>query len=121
MKRLIIVLMAALCCAAVIAATQPRSKEKPKVAEGAATVTVSNSKFEPKTLTVRAGTTVTWENKEGAHTVIADRSGQFESDTLTAGGTFSHKFTRPGRYPYYCSFHGAKGGHDMAGTIVVVK
>ena len=77
-------------------------------------------KFEPRTLTVKAGTTVTWENKEGTHTVTSD-TGAFESETLSAGQTFTHKFDKPGRYPYYCTFHGSKGGHDMAGVIVVTK
>jgi len=124
MKKLILIVTLAMCCLAVSAASQPASKTKMKktpVAEGNAVVTVSNSKFEPKTLTVKAGTTVTWQNKEGAHTVIASKGGLFESDTLTAGGTFSYKFTKPGKYPYYCSFHGDKQGNDMAGTIIVVR
>jgi plastocyanin len=91
-----------------------------RASAGTAAVTVSNLKFEPRTLQVKAGTTVTWQNKEGVHTVKAD-NGAFESDTLSAGASFSHKFDKPGRYPYHCDFHGSAGGHDMAGVIVVTK
>ncbi len=120
-KQVIILALSMLCCLAVVAAPPPHAnaKQTPPTATQT-TVTVSNLKFEPRTLRVKAGTTVTWLNKEGAHTVAADK-GAFESDTLSAGQSFSYKFTKPGKYPYYCTFHGSKGGHDMAGVIVVVK
>jgi plastocyanin len=110
-----------LCCLAALAVSQQHQHAAVLPTPPAtATVTVSNVKFEPRMLSVKAGTTVTWENKEGAHTVTADK-GEFESDTLSVGQTFSHKFDKPGRYAYYCTFHGSKGGHDMAGVIVVTK
>jgi plastocyanin len=115
----ILLAICTLCCLTALAASQQRAAVQP-APPATATVTVSNVKFEPRTLSVKAGTTVTWENKEGAHTITADK-GAFESDTLSAGQTFSHKFDKPGRYAYYCTFHGSKGGHDMAGVIIVTK
>lgn len=81
-------------------------------------VKISNFQFEPAALTIKAGTTVEWTDERGRHTVEAD-DGSFKSDTLTAGGTFEHKFETPGVYPYYCSFHGDKHGNDMAGVVTV--
>ena len=89
------------------------------VAAGA-TVSISNFQFAPKVVRIKAGSEVTWQVKEGTHTVTADNGG-FESPALSAGKTFSHKFSTPGTYRYYCSFHGSKGGHDMAGTIIVTR
>jgi hypothetical protein len=43
----------------------------------------------------------------------------FKSETLTAGGKFEHRFERAGTFPYFCTFHGSKGGQDMAGTVTV--
>lgn len=86
----------------------------------AASVTIKNFEFEPKQLTVKAGTTVTWTNTAGSHTVTAD-NGSFESPTLSNGQTYSRKFSKPGTYRYYCSFHGAKGGSDMAGVVIVKR
>ncbi|MBO0799806.1 MAG: cupredoxin domain-containing protein [Blastocatellia bacterium] len=83
-------------------------------------VTVSNVKFEPKKLTVTEGTTVTWNNTEGVHTIKSE-SGEFTSNTLSAGDKFTHEFTKAGSYPYFCTFHGQPGGKGMAGTIVVKK
>jgi plastocyanin len=122
-KPIALALVAALCCLSVPATAQRRAKtSKPAAAQAAtsATVTLTNTVFTPKTVRVKAGGTVTWENKEGVHTVAAD-NGSFESDTLQAGQSFSHKFDKPGTYRYYCSFHGSKGGHDMAGVVIVSR
>jgi plastocyanin len=83
-------------------------------------VTITNNKFEPKKLTVTEGTTVTWENTQGVHTVKSD-TGAFISKTLKVGEKFEYKFTTAGTYPYHCTFHGNTGGSAMAGTIVVTK
>ncbi|MEK6303230.1 MAG: cupredoxin domain-containing protein [Acidobacteriota bacterium] len=85
-----------------------------------ATVKITSFKFEPKVLTLKAGTTVEWVNDGGRHTVEAD-DGSFKSNVLKQGEKFEHAFAKPGKYPYHCEFHGAKGGKEMAGTIVVTK
>ncbi|MCI0491215.1 MAG: DUF420 domain-containing protein [Blastocatellia bacterium] len=82
------------------------------------TVTITNFQFEPKELTIPAGTTVIWIDQTGRHTVEAD-DGSFRSDTIVAGGRFEFKFDKPGTFPYYCNLHGEKGGVDMAGVITV--
>ena len=82
------------------------------------TVTISNFEFTPKDLVVEAGTTVVWKNTSGRHTVVADDSG-FDSAVLVAGQEFRRTFNSEGTFKYYCSLHGAAGGKDMAGTIVV--
>jgi plastocyanin len=86
----------------------------PKMAK----VTVKNFGFEPKEVTIAAGGEVEWTDEGGRHTVNSD-DGSFKSDTLVAGGKFTHKFDKAGRYMYYCNFHGAMGGKDMAGVVVV--
>jgi plastocyanin len=58
---------------------------------------------------------VTWTNSEGVpHTVTAN-DGSFGSSQLGAGDTFSHTFTEPGTYSYYCQLHPM-----MRATVVVV-
>ena len=84
-------------------------------------VEVSSFKFEPKVLTVKVGTTVRWLNKTGWHTIEAD-NGSFKSTELKGEHAyFDHKFAKAGKFPYHCTFHGHKGGQDMAGTIIVEK
>ena len=66
--------------------------------------------FEPKTLTALVGDTVTWRNSDTAtHDVEADDD-SFDSGRLASGQTFSHIFTRRGRYPYVCSIHRTMNG-----------
>ncbi|MBX3046487.1 MAG: cupredoxin domain-containing protein [Anaerolineales bacterium] len=93
--------------------------QAPADEDGGTTVTIANFSFGPGTLTVKAGTTVTWRNNEDApHTVTAD-DGSFGSNTLGQGDTFSFTFDTPGTYDYYCQFHGGAGHAGMSGTIVV--
>ena len=101
---------------AVAQQTSPQAQSP--AAPAKVSVKISNFKFEPKELTVTAGTIVEWTDEGGRHTVEAD-DGSFKSDTLTAGGQFNHKFDTPGVFPYYCTFHGDKHGTDMAGVITV--
>lgn len=88
---------------------------------GKATVKMVSFKFEPATITVAPGTTVEWVNEGGRHTVESDDGKTFKSDVITAGGRFEFKFDNPGTYAYHCGLHGAKGGKDMAGKVIVKK
>jgi plastocyanin/uncharacterized membrane protein YozB (DUF420 family) len=85
----------------------------------AATVSMENFTFSPKTIQVKKGTTVTFVNKDSAkHTVTSD-TGVFDSGDINSGGSFHFQFNEVGRFPYYCRFHGDKGGVDMAGVVEV--
>ena len=114
-KTLVLVLLCA-CSLSVAASAQRR---RAGGAGSSKTVAVSNFQFAPRSVTVKAGGTVTWSNNEGTHTVTADDD-SWESPTLKAGQTFSRRFDRPGTYPYHCSFHGSPGGH-MSGVVNVVR
>jgi plastocyanin len=41
--------------------------------------------------------------------------------TLNNSAVFSYTFTKVGKFPYYCQFHGEPGGGKMSGTINVVS
>ncbi len=82
-------------------------------------VSATDNAFMPRELDIQPGQTVTWVNNgQTAHTVTAD-DGSFNSGFFQPGAVFKHTYTKPGRYPYYCSLHGAAGGYGMAGVIVV--
>ena len=75
--------------------------------------------FLPGNLTVKAGATVTWVNKDTiAHTVtstsVPSGAATFDSGNILFGFSYSVKFTQPGTYHYYCSIH-----PSMTGTIIV--
>ena len=78
------------------------------------TIYLSGMVFSPATLTIKAGTTVTWNNNDNtAHTVTADDN-SFDSGNLAAGKTYTRTFNAMGSYPYHCTIHSG-----MTGTIVV--
>jgi plastocyanin len=81
-----------------------------------ATVEMGDHFYIPSLLTVKVGTTVTWRmGGMQEHDVIA-YDGSFHSPTMTFGSRFSHTFTKPGRYPYFCAPH---YGDGMVGEVVV--
>lgn len=74
---------------------------------------IENFAFEPKELTVNAGTTVTWKQKDSMfHKVIS--TNLFQSTDLNIGDTFTFTFTTTGEFNYYCMIH-----PFMTGKIIV--
>ncbi|MGP3921985.1 cupredoxin domain-containing protein [Streptomyces sp. 8N616] len=72
--------------------------------------------YGPAALTIAAGTTVTWTNKDTAPHDVKTRSGPvaIHSPLLDKGESWSFTFTTPGTYSYYCTVH-----PDMTAGIVV--
>ena len=70
-----------------------------------AEVSIIDIAFDPISLEVTVGTTVTWTNDEDIpHTVTAtDES--FRSETLQLGDTFRHTFSEAGEFDYFCEVH----------------
>ena len=73
----------------------------------AASVEIDNFIFKPAELTVKAGTTVTWVNRDDVpHTATAKgKSPAFDSKALDTDEKFSFTFDKPGVYSYYCKVH----------------
>jgi plastocyanin len=77
-------------------------------------VSAKNFMFAPASITVKAGTTVTWVNLDDEpHTVFSD-AGLFRSSALDTQEHFSFKFEKAGTYHYLCTIH-----PRMMGTVVV--
>ncbi|HEY3199490.1 MAG TPA: plastocyanin/azurin family copper-binding protein [Actinomycetes bacterium] len=83
-------------------------------ASGGSTVEIANFMFTPMTLTVSAGTTVTWKFDDSTpHTVAADDN-SFMSPPMSKGQTYTHTFATAGTVKYHCSIH-----PFMTGVVVV--
>lgn len=82
-------------------------------------VAVGDDFFQPATIQVAAGTTVTWTWNAGAtsHSVQSVGSPGFTSSAIMTGGgsSYSVTFNTPGTYHYDCAVHGAA----MSGTVIV--
>jgi plastocyanin len=74
--------------------------------------------FNPRSVTINAGDTVTFVNGGGFHNVVADDN-SFTSGDPSDNFSFTQAFPTAGSFHYYCAVHGAPGGIGMSGTIVV--
>jgi plastocyanin len=92
-----------------------RLRQEPVVSEEqAVTIDVVDNDYEPRDLTIRPGTEVTWKFKGDLPHTVTDPDGRFDSGTLGPGSEFVMTFADPGEYFYYCVLH-----HAMQGTVTV--
>jgi len=109
----------------------PAAGGQPATTEGAE-VALQTFAFVPRTLTIDAGTTVTWTNNDDIlHTVTsgigqkqgvpgvsknkdAKLDGLFDQEMESVGATFSFTFEEAGTYDYFCAIH-----PGMTGKVVV--
>jgi plastocyanin len=77
-------------------------------------VKIDNFSFAPATITVKAGTQITWTNADDIpHTVVSDDQA-FKSKVLDTDEKFTFTANKPGTYSYFCSIH-----PKMTGKVVV--
>ncbi len=84
-----------------------------RAADGAE-VGIDNFVFNPQQLTVKAGTAVTWTNRDDIPHTVTSKTGVFRSKALDTDDTFSFTFATPGTFAYFCALH-----PHMTGMIVV--
>src|SRR4051812_41797737 len=116
-SRAVLAAAAAVLCVAAAATTgmgltptQAQAQSGPK-----ASAKIVNFAFEPATLTVDAGTTITWSNTGDRPHTVTDRGGTFDTSPLTPGTTGTVAFTVPGTYHYFCRINPG----TMNGVVVV--
>lgn len=108
MRKTLLFILPLLLVTAVVYAQKKDDKEKPQK------VTIKDSAFSPKTLTIKKGQSVQWTNSDTLdHSIKADDN-SFKSGTLKRKQTFEHTFKKAGKFPYACTLHPREKG-----TIVV--
>jgi len=88
------------------------------------TVEMRGIQFVPKNLTINAGDTVTWVNRDSTlHDTVSGMNrvpaGIWKSALFGLGGSFSFTFTNAGTFPYYCTPH-VFPPFNMVGSITVL-
>ena len=83
-------------------------------------ILLQNFVFSPATVTVLAGTNVTWFSQDRALHNVTFADGSVTSDDFRQAGSFAFTFTEPGEYVIYCSLHGGPG-NGMSSTVTVVE
>jgi len=77
-------------------------------------VFIQSFAFSPSTITVAAGTTITWTNKDAVAHTVTSTSGLFDSGSVGTNGIYSHTFSAAGTFAYYCKVH-----PSMTASVVV--
>jgi plastocyanin len=86
----------------------------PAAKAGGAQVTMKGIKFNPSSVNVKVGDTVTWTNDDSVgHDVTSDTFKSGAAGGIGNGQTFKHKFAKAGTFKYVCTVH-----PGMTGTIV---
>ncbi len=79
-------------------------------------ISMLDDRFDPTTITIKAGTTVIWINRGADWHSVASFDRSFESQQVAPGESFAYTFTVPGVYKFICKHHARQG---MFGTIIV--
>lgn len=91
----------------------PKSTAMPVA--GKNTIIINQGAFDPPTLKISEGTTVTWQNEDVTdHTVTFDKIRDIDSGKLAPKDIFKHLFEKHGTYNYHCSLNS-----KMTGRIIV--
>ena len=98
----------------------PAKTEAPKASSGGAAAetakaTIKDFTFGPETVTVKAGGSVTWTNKDSAnHNVAFDDKSVKGIGNLREGQNGKVSFAKAGTYAYVCTYH-----PGMEGKVIV--
>ncbi|MEW6295233.1 MAG: cupredoxin family copper-binding protein [Candidatus Diapherotrites archaeon] len=116
MKKIIFIISLLLIAILTIGCIQQQDNQNPPPTPApgnqGSSVSIKDFAFNPSTLTVKAGTTVSWVNEDSViHTI---KSHNFNSGNLSKGDKFEFKFNDKGTFDYVCGPH-----PFMKGTIIV--
>jgi plastocyanin len=87
---------------------------KDPVAPQEVEVRIDNFTFTPATITVPAGTRITWVNHDDVPHTATSTTKVFNSKALDTDDKFSFVFTTPGTFDYFCAVH-----PHMTGKVIV--
>lgn len=92
------------------AAAAPRAR-----AAAAGSVSIEDFSFQPASITVNVGESVTWTNADEAPHSATAEDGSFDTGTFGKSESRSHQFTEAGTFRYICTPH-----PSMKGTVRVI-
>lgn len=96
------------------APTTPATTQPATAPRATAAVEIKGFAFNPATITIEKGTTVTWTQSDTAPHTVTENGNVFDSGRLTQGQTFSYTFNVAGTFEYHCSIH-----PSMKGKVIV--
>jgi plastocyanin len=106
--------IAALVIVAIMITGRAKSFAMPAEQDKATEVKIDNFVFSPNAITIPAGSTVHWTNRDDIPHNVVSEDKTFKSKVLDTDESFAYTFTKPGTYTYFCSIH-----PRMTGKVVV--
>lgn len=95
--------------------TQSTAAPTTNSGETSLSVEIKNFVFNPETINISKGQTVTWTQFDLApHTITSVNSVFPNSPSLSKGQTYNYTFNETGTFEYYCSIH-----PSMKGKVIV--
>jgi plastocyanin len=85
-------------------------------AAASGSVTIKDFAYQPASITVHTGDSVTWTNRDTAPHSATGKGGSFDTGVFGKGKSGSHTFDKAGTFAYICSVH-----PNMHGTVKVVS
>jgi plastocyanin len=106
MKKFVLFpVLAILSLTAALVAIHAASHESSMASQSVQEVKIDNFSFAPASITVAAGTTVRWTNRDDIPHNIVSSEHSFKSKVLDTDEQFSYTFDKPGTYAYSCGLH----------------
>jgi plastocyanin len=69
------------------------------------TIAIQTLEYEPKTITVKAGDSLVWVNKDPFPHTATSKAGKFDSRAIEAGKSWKHTPKTKGEFSYVCTLH----------------
>lgn len=69
------------------------------------TIAIDGTRFQPETLTIKAGDSVVWVNNDPFPHTATSKAGDFDSSSIQPGKTWRFKSRARGEFSYVCAFH----------------
>jgi plastocyanin len=69
------------------------------------TVTIEGTRFHPQVLTVEAGDSIVWVNKDPFPHTVTSRAGGFDSHEIPPDKSWAYTARTKGEFPYICTLH----------------
>ena len=105
MKKRTCIALTAVCLLTIVIGAANQAVSAAEAASPSTEIKIDNFAFAPETITVKAGTQITWTNHDDIpHTVVSDDKA-FKSKALDTDEKFSFTPTKAGTYAYFCSIH----------------
>jgi plastocyanin len=95
---------------AILAALAAGATFVPQARAQTASVTISNFKFAPETVTVSPNMPVNWTNNDGAPHQVVVASKKLSTPVLSKGQSAQLRIAEPGTYDYVCGIHASMRG-----------